>query len=169
MPTWVHRKESKPIPDSYLPHMIHITQPDPKIARRWHFELQDVSLIPSSHLQNHSYTWVPPMMVMSANSTLQLFPVQTFWSQIILILKVSLPFAWITGLKTSFSLINLFGSDQPYRMLLVQEKNWRASRLLSFHVPSHQVNLPFSWITGPATDPSYPITLLISPITNNLY
>ena len=40
--------------------MIHITQPDPKIARRWHFELQDVSLSPSSHLQNNSYTWVPP-------------------------------------------------------------------------------------------------------------
>ena len=139
MPTWVHRKESEPIPDSYLPHMIHITQPDPKIARRWHFELQDVSLSQAAIFRIIAILGFPQMMVMSANSTLQLFPVQTFWSQIILILKVSLPFAWITGLKTSFSLINLFGSDQPYRMLLVQEKNWRALRLSSCHVPSHQV------------------------------
>ena len=92
----------------------------------------------------------PQMMVMSANSMLQLFPVQTFWSQIILISKVSLPFAWITRLKTSFSLINLFGSDQPYRMLLVQKKNWRALRLSSCHVPSHEVMIKTtdqSWST----------------------
>ena len=52
-------------------------------------------------------------------------------------------------------LINLMGSDQTYRMLLVQEKNWRASRLSSCHAPSHCLNY------RARKDPSFNLTNLI--------